>query len=67
MNKLDLKLTSKVIETKVKPIRTTWTRTMAKDLEIFKSMDLDDLVKSLRPKSRKKKINKIFNKHDREG
>lgn len=62
MNKLDLKLTSKVIESNVRPIKASWTRTMIKDLEIQSGLDMDNLLKSeLRKTLRKEKINKIFN------
>jgi len=59
MNSINLNITTKVVESKVRKLRSSWTREMASDLNFTTGIDIDNILKA---HYRKEKINKIFNK-----
>jgi hypothetical protein len=59
MNSINLNITSKVVEAKVRPIKASWTREMVSDLNFATEIDIDNIFKA---HYRKEKINKIFDK-----
>jgi hypothetical protein len=58
MNSIDLNITTKVVETKVRTIKASWTLEMASDLNFASEIDINNILKA---HIRKEKINKIFN------
>lgn len=58
MNSINLNITTKAVETKVRPIKASWTREMASDLNFATGIDINNILKA---HIRKEKINKIFN------
>lgn len=55
---INLNITTKVVETKVRTIKSSWTREMASDLNFATEIDINSILKA---HIRKEKINKIFN------
>jgi hypothetical protein len=58
MSVISLNMTTKVVETKVRSIRSSWTREMISDLNFATGIDINNILKA---HIRKEKINKIFN------
>jgi len=66
---IDLNMKSVKVNTESRPLRSTWTREMVADLNIYHGLNIEDeLFKMLRNellkercKKRKKSINKFFN------
>lgn len=58
MSVISLNMTTKVVETKVRSIKASWTREMASDLNFATGIDINNILKT---NIRKEKINKIFN------
>jgi hypothetical protein len=55
---INLNITTKVVETKVRTVKASWTREMASDLNFATEIDINNILKA---HIRKEKINKIFN------
>jgi hypothetical protein len=64
MNSVSLNMKSVEVKAETRALKATWTRELAKDLEIFTGIDNSSFesyfVKEMRRESRKKSINKIF-------
>lgn len=58
MNSINLNITTKVVETKVRTIKASWTREMVSNLNFTTEIDINNILKA---HIRKEKINKIFN------
>jgi hypothetical protein len=59
---IELNMQSVEVKSEVRQIRATWTPEMAKDLNSYHSIDLEDALRSeMRKEMRKNKIEKIFN------
>lgn len=66
MKSINLSMTSVEVKAETRAIRATWTREMAKDIEIAHNFDMNSFEryfsKEMRRETRKKSINKILNK-----
>lgn len=62
MCSINLNMTSVEVKAEVRPIRATWTREMASDLNSFHGLDPSVFEKILRKEIRREKIRNIFNK-----
>ena len=62
MCSINLNMTSVEVKAEVRPIRVTWTREMASDLNSFHGLDPSAFEKILRKEIRREKIRNIFNK-----
>jgi hypothetical protein len=65
MKSIDISMTSVEVKAQTRTLKASWTREMAKDLEIFSDIDSSSFegyfAKELRRENRKNSINKIFN------
>jgi len=59
MDSINLNITTKVVESKVRKLRSSWTSEIVSDLNFATGIDIDNILKA---HYRKEKINKIFNK-----
>ena len=57
MKEIDIKISSKEVKAKSKPLRAKCTREMAKDLHLQYHLDLETIYKRI---ERKRKIRNIF-------
>ena len=55
-------MTSVEVKAEVRPLRATWSREMASDLNSFHGLDPSVFEKMLRKEIRREKIKNIFNK-----
>ena len=70
MNSIDLIIRSVQVESKTRPIKSTWTRELIADLDSYHNIDIEKELSHLlkeelrkqRASSRKKSINKILQK-----
>lgn len=64
MKDIILNMTSVEVKTETRPLKATWSREMAKDLQSYHGLDIDDfakeIVKSVRRERRQKSIKNIF-------
>lgn len=68
MNSIDLNIRSVQVESKTRPIKSTWTRELISDLDSYHNIDiekelaylLEEEIRKQRVSKRKKSINKIF-------
>jgi hypothetical protein len=64
MKSIDISMTSIEVNAETRAIKSTWTREMAKDLELHNDIDMSSFekyfAKELRRELRKNSINKIF-------
>lgn len=61
----------KVVECETRPLRSSWTKEMVSDIEVFSAIDVNKeleriLIAEIRKQTRKDRINKIFSKHGSE-
>lgn len=62
MRRIDLKLSSKKVESKVRKLRASWTHELANDISISYHEDFEKtLTRELKRQLLKNKISKIFN------
>ena len=71
MNSVNLNIKSKVVECETRPLRSSWTKEMVSDIEVFSAIDVNKeleriLIAEIRKQTRKDRINKIFSKHGSE-
>ena len=62
MDSINLNMTSVEVKAEVRPLRATWSREMASDLNSFHGLDPSVFEKILRKEIRREKIRNIFNK-----
>lgn len=65
MNSVNLNIKSKMVEYETRPLRSSWTKEMISDIEIFSAIDVNKeleriLLVEVRKQTRKDRINKIF-------
>jgi hypothetical protein len=61
MKELNIKIESKEVKSKVRPLRAKWTREMVDDLEINHGLNIESLLEDLiKRENRKKSIKNIF-------
>ena len=61
----------KVVECETRQLRSSWTKEMVSDIEVFSAIDVNKeleriLLAEIRKQTRKERINKIFSKHGSE-
>ena len=62
MISINLNMTSVEVKAEFRPLRATWSREMASDLNSFHGLDPSVFEKMLRKEIRREKIKNIFNK-----
>ena len=64
MKSVDISMTSVEVKAQTRTLKASWTREMAKDLEVFTDIDMSSfeiyITKELRRKNRKNSIKNIF-------
>jgi hypothetical protein len=61
MRELNIKIESKEVKSKVRPLKAKWTREMATDLQISHVLSIESLLEDLiKRENRKKSIKNIF-------
>ncbi len=64
MKSVSLNMTSVEVKSEIRPLKVSWTREMASDLDVYHGLDIDDLEnilrKELRRDLRKSKVRKLF-------
>lgn len=61
MKELNLKIESKEVKSKVRPLKSKWTREMATDLQISHGLNMEKLLEELlKRENRKNSIKNIF-------
>jgi|LauGreDrversion4_2_1035121.scaffolds.fasta_scaffold268706_2 hypothetical protein len=64
MKSVDISMTSVEVKAQTRTLKASWTREMAKDLEVFTDIDMSSfeiyIAKELRRKNRKNSIKNIF-------
>jgi len=65
MKSVDISMTSVEVKAQTRTLKASWTREMAKDLEVFTDIDMSSFeiyiaAKELRRKNRKNSIKNIF-------
>jgi len=64
MKSVDISMTSVEVKAQTRTLKASWTREVAKDLEVFTDIDMSSfeiyIAKELRRKNRKNSIKNIF-------
>jgi len=64
MKNVSLNMTTVEVKAEIRPLKCKWTPEMAKDLEVYQGINIDDFAKELarqmRVSERKRKVQNLF-------